>query len=111
MSSRILLVEDDERIRSSMRLALAAVREYEPEMVLCDIRLSGESGLDLCPAIHGYDPDCKVVYLTVYDDEQYLFQALRAGASGFLLKRVEGEELVQQLQRVREGMIVVRGAA
>lgn len=87
--------------------ALTAVREHEPEMVLCDIRLSGASGLDLCPAIHGYDPDCKVVFLTVYDDEQYLFQALRAGASGFLLKRVEGEELVQQLQRVREGMIVI----
>ena len=87
--------------------ALAAVHEHKPEMVLCDIRLSGESGLDLCPAIHEYDAACKVVFLTVYDDEQYLFQALRAGAAGFLLKRVEGEELVQQLQRVREGMTVI----
>ncbi|MGI8576013.1 MAG: response regulator [Egibacteraceae bacterium] len=86
---------------------LAAVREHEPEMVLLDIRLSGESGLDLCNEIHSHDPNCKVVFLTVYDDEQYLFQALQAGAAGFLLKRAEGEELVQQLERVREGVTVI----
>jgi DNA-binding NarL/FixJ family response regulator len=87
--------------------ALAAVRAHEPEMALLDIRLSGESGLDVCADILDHCPKVKVVFLTVYDDEQYLFQALRAGAVGFLLKRVEGEELVAHLQRVREGVVVI----
>lgn len=87
--------------------ALAAVREHDPEMVLLDVRLSGASGLDLCAELRDQCPQCHVVFLTVYDDEQYLFQALRAGAVGFLLKRVEGEELVQHLERVRDGVIVI----
>lgn len=82
--------------------ALASLREVTPDVVLLDVRLKGESGLDLGREILDLHPDCAVVFLTVYDDEQYLFQALRAGASGFLLKRVEGEELVRHLQRVVE---------
>lgn len=100
---RILVVGE----ASSRDGALAQLREHDPEMVLLDIRLGGESGLDLCVEIHSWAPDCKVVFLTVYDDEQYLFQGLRAGAAGFLLKRVEGEELVQQLERVRDGVTVI----
>lgn len=82
--------------------ALKVLRDTEPDVVLLDVRLKGESGLDLCREIIDHDPDCAVVFLTVYDDEQYLFQALRAGASGFLLKRVEGEELIRHLRRVLE---------
>ncbi|MDP9023379.1 MAG: response regulator transcription factor [Actinomycetota bacterium] len=87
--------------------ALAAVREAEPDVVLLDVRLKGDSGLDLCVTIRDLVPDCRVVFLTVYDDEQYLFQALRAGASGFLLKRVDGDELVRHLQQALDGVTVV----
>lgn len=87
--------------------AMQVLRKTEPDMVLLDVRLRGDSGLDLCREILSFTPDCKVVFLTVYDDEQYLFQALRAGAAGFLLKRVEAEELVEHLERVREGVTVV----
>jgi len=87
--------------------ALAAIADLDPEVVLCDVRLRGSSGLDLCAALLRVDPARKVVFLTVYDDEQYLFQALRVGASGFLLKRVDGHELVGHLLAVREGEIVI----
>jgi len=87
--------------------ALAGVAEQDPEVVLCDVRLRGSSGLDLCAALRQVEPARKVVFLTVYDDEQYLFQALRVGAAGFLLKRVDGHELVGHLTAVREGEIVI----
>jgi DNA-binding NarL/FixJ family response regulator len=87
--------------------AIAGIRATKPDVVLLDVRLKGESGLDLCADLLRHNTNCKVVFLTVYDDEQYLFQALRLGASGFLLKRVDAGELVAHLQQVREGVVVI----
>jgi DNA-binding NarL/FixJ family response regulator len=87
--------------------AIALVADVEPDMVLLDVRLRGNSGLDLCSAILRRRPECKVVFLTVYDDEQYLYQALRLGASGFLLKRVRGMELAEYLTRIHQGETLV----
>ena len=83
------------------------VEALSPDVVLLDVRLKGASGLDLCRDLLGRFPQVRVVFLTVYDDEQYLFQALRAGASGFLLKRVTGQELVGHLERVMDGEIAI----
>ncbi|MFC6012760.1 response regulator [Nocardia lasii] len=90
--------------------ALGMVAEHRPDIVLCDVRIGKASGLDLCRQITLQYPDTKVVLLTVYDDEHYLYQALRVGASGYILKRVDGRELVAQLRRVREGETVVDAA-
>ncbi len=87
--------------------ALALVAELAPDVVLCDVRIGKESGLDLCRQITSQHPATKVVLLTVYDDEHYLFQALRVGASGYILKRIDGQELVNHLRLVREGETVV----
>ena len=57
------------------------------------MRLKGSSGLDLCRKILERDPAAKVVLLSAYDDEQYLFQAMRVGAKGYLLKQITGEDL------------------
>lgn len=92
---------------SDPREAIDLVTTTAPEAVLLDVRLKGASGLDLCAEILQRTPTCKVVFLTVYDDEQYLFQALRLGAAGFLLKRVQGAELVEQLERTRDGETVI----
>lgn len=86
--------------------ALALVAELA-DVVLCDVRIGKESGLDLCRQITSQHPATKVVLLTVYDDEHYLFQALRVGASGYILKRIDGQELVNHLRLVREGETVV----
>lgn len=77
------------------------------DIVITDIRLRTESGIDLCREFVKRFPDVAVVMLTVYDDEQYLFQALRAGAKGFLLKQISAAELLEQLLRVANGDIVV----
>ncbi|MFC7673059.1 response regulator [Mycolicibacterium sp. GCM10028919] len=83
--------------------ALQVVDDLDPEIVLCDVRMQGASGLDLCADLRGRNPGRKVVMLSVYDDEQYLFQALRVGASGYLLKSISSDELVRQLELVRRG--------
>jgi DNA-binding NarL/FixJ family response regulator len=87
--------------------AIALVTDVEPDIVLLDVRLRSNSGLDLCAAILRRRPQCKIVFLTVYDDEQYLYQAIRLGAAGFLLKRVRGLELVEYLTRIHQGETLV----
>lgn len=124
---RVVLVDDHQMVLDGLKAMLHAYRERvevvgeasdpqqaldtvaatAPDTVLLDVRLRGASGLDLCADILQRKPDCRVVFLTVYDDEQYLFQALRLGAAGFLLKRVQGGELVEQLERSQEGETVI----
>jgi DNA-binding NarL/FixJ family response regulator len=87
--------------------AIRVVEALDPDVVLCDLRLQGVSGLDLCRRLLERDPNRRVVLLSVYDDEQYVFQALRAGASGYLLKKISGEELVRHLELVYAGERVV----
>jgi DNA-binding NarL/FixJ family response regulator len=87
--------------------AVSLVTRLRPDAVLLDVRLRGASGLDLCAGILAAHPSCKVVFLTVYDDEQYLYQALRVGAAGFLLKRIRGGELVEYLRRIGDGEVLI----
>jgi DNA-binding NarL/FixJ family response regulator len=87
--------------------AVSLVTSLNPDAVLLDVRLRGASGLDLCGDILAARPACKVVFLTVYDDEQYLYQALRVGAAGFLLKRIRGAELVDYLRRIADGEVLI----
>ena len=123
---RVLLVDDHEMVRTGLKAmlsglvaveivgevsdaesAIRAVNNLEPDIVLCDVRLGADSGLDLCRALLVEKPERRVVMLTVYDDEQYLYEALRAGARGYLLKKINGEDLVRQLQSVFDGEIVI----
>jgi DNA-binding NarL/FixJ family response regulator len=124
---RVVMVDDHEMVLEGLKAMLARftgrvrvvgqaasaeeaqpmVAALSPDVVLCDVRLRGSSGLDLCRRLIEADPDCRVLLLSVYDDEQYLFQALRAGAVGYLLKRVNGAELVAHLERVVDGETVV----
>ncbi len=87
--------------------AMSLIATTTPDVVLCDVRLGRDSGVDLVGQLSRSHPAVKVVMLTVYDDEHYLFQALRAGARGFLLKRIDGRELIGHLSRVQDGDVVV----
>ena len=87
--------------------ALRLAADLEPDVVLLDVRLKGASGLDLCQEVTRRHERIKVVFFTVYDDEQYLFQALRVGASGFLLKRTTATELADHVERVMGGEITI----
>src|SRR4029079_3136316 len=120
---RLVLVDDHEMVIEGLKAMLAAfsdrvevvgqavgaeralsvIKELDPDIVLCDVRMQGASGLDLCLELRESDPKRKVVMLSVYDDEQYLFQALRVGASGYLLKSISSDELVRQLEFAHRG--------
>lgn len=87
--------------------ALAVIAALTPDIVLSDVRMQGGSGLDLCRLVRERDPERKVILLSVYDDEQYLFQALRVGASGYLLKGISSDDLVRQLEFVSNGATAI----
>lgn len=90
--------------------AMRVIATERPDIAVCDVRIGRESGLDLCRRIAAEHPGVRVVMLTVYDDEHYLFKALRAGASGYLLKRIGGRELVDHLVRVAAGETAIDAA-
>ncbi|MFV0462517.1 MAG: response regulator [Nostocoides sp.] len=92
---------------TSAAQAEKVVSEQEPDIVLSDVRIGRDSGLDLVARLTSTNPQVKTVMLTVYDDEHYLFQALRAGAKGYVLKRIDAHQLVEHLRRVAEGDIVI----
>lgn len=87
--------------------ALEAIGKGRPDVVLLDVRLQRASGLDACRTITQEHPDVKVVFLTVYEDEQYVFEALRAGARGYMLKKVSPEDILHILQAVQDGEVVI----
>jgi DNA-binding NarL/FixJ family response regulator len=125
---RLVLVDDHEMVLEGLKALLARfpgrvrivaqsvsaddaeplVAALDPDVVVSDVRLRGSSsGLDLCRRLVEADPARRVVLLSAYDDEQYLFQALRAGAAGYLLKSIDREELVRMLERAATGETVV----
>lgn len=87
--------------------AIAAVEKYRPDVILLDIRLPDMSGLDVCRRLHDQFPRVHAVMLTVYEDEHYVFEALRAGARGYLLKKVTDDELTRVLKSVCAGEVIV----
>lgn len=127
MPVRLVLVDDHEMVIEGLRAMLTAftdrievvgqainaeqalkvIADADPDIVLCDVRMRGESGLDLCLALRERDPERKVVMLSVYDDEQYLFEALRVGASGYLLKSISSDDLVHQIELAHRGETVI----
>jgi DNA-binding NarL/FixJ family response regulator len=92
---------------TSVDMARRVVSEHQPDIVLTDVRIGRDSGMDLVAELARTHPEITSVVLTVYDDEHYLFQALRAGAHGYVLKRVDARELVSHLGRVADGEIVI----
>lgn len=83
--------------------AVQATAVHQPDVVVMDIRMPGSSGLDACQEITQRWPDIKVVMLTSYMDDALIFQAIQAGASGYVLKQVGNESLIKALGAVRRG--------
>jgi DNA-binding NarL/FixJ family response regulator len=83
--------------------AIEAARRFEPELVIMDVRLPDGSGIEACREIRAEFPKTRVVMLTSYPDEEAVFSAIVAGASGYLLKQVRGRDLVAALEAVGRG--------
>jgi two-component system, NarL family, response regulator DevR len=119
---RLILVDDHEVVRLGLRALLehhpnfevvaeaASAKEaieqtarYRPDIVLMDIRMPGISGIEACEEIIRDYPDTRVVMLTSYAEDEMLFSAIRAGASGYVLKQIGGGDLVRALESVGRG--------
>jgi DNA-binding NarL/FixJ family response regulator len=119
---RVLLVDDDDLMRAGLRSvlssdgaievvgeagdgreALTRIRELRPDLVLMDIRMPDLDGISATREVLASSPDLKVVVLTTFEQDEYIFDSLNAGASGFLLKRTKPEELIAAIHTVAEG--------
>ncbi|NPV55957.1 MAG: response regulator transcription factor [Anaerolineae bacterium] len=83
--------------------ALDQIARLEPDIVLMDIRLPGTSGIEVCEEITKSYPNIQVVMLTSYAEDEMLFSAIRAGASGYVLKQIGGDDLIRALESVGKG--------
>lgn len=119
---RIVLVDDHEVVRLGLKAllehhpnfevvgeagtakeALDQVAQLRPNVVLMDIRLPGTSGIEACEEITQNYPETRVIMLTSYAEDEMLFSAIRAGASGYVLKQIGAEDLIRAIEAVGRG--------
>jgi DNA-binding NarL/FixJ family response regulator len=118
----VAIVEDDAGIRESLATflgriqgvrcaavyadaeqALQGLKSLQPDVVLMDINLPGMSGIEATRELKRMRPDARILMLTVYEDNKALFDSLKAGACGYLLKRTASEKIVEAIREAREG--------
>ncbi len=119
---RVLLVDDDDLMRAGLRAVLSSdervavvgeatdgrgavdrVRTLRPNIVLMDVRMPNLDGISATREVLAASPEVKVVILTTFEQDDYIFGALSAGASGFLLKRTKPEELIAAIHTIAAG--------
>jgi DNA-binding NarL/FixJ family response regulator len=119
---RLLLVDDQRLMRDGLRIllelesdfevvgeaengaeALDTYRQLTPDVILMDIRMPEMDGVEATRRLRETDPNSKVIILTTFDDNEYVFEGLRAGALGYLLKDVSGAELADAIRKVAAG--------
>jgi DNA-binding NarL/FixJ family response regulator len=119
---RVALVDDDDLMRAGLRAVLSTderievvgeagdgraavglIRESRPDVVLMDVRMPDLDGISATREVLAASPEVRVVILTTFEDDDYIFGALAAGASGFLLKRTRPEELIAGIHAVAAG--------
>jgi two-component system response regulator DevR len=87
--------------------AVARALEHRPDVVVMDIRLAGSSGIDACRRIISQSPETRVVMLTSYAEDELLFDAIAAGAAGYVLKQIGSDELVRAIETVGRGEALI----
>ncbi len=83
--------------------AIIKAQEFQPDVAVLDIRMPGLSGIEACRQIVETVPTCRVIMLTSYAEDELLFAAIQAGASGYVLKRIGDNELVHAVERISRG--------
>jgi DNA-binding NarL/FixJ family response regulator len=120
--TRVLIADDDDLMRAGLAELLTADRDIEiagqastgrqaidrtrrlaPDVVLMDVRMPDLDGIAATRELSRTSPDARVLILTTFEQDDYIFGALRAGASGFLLKRTRPEELIAAVHTIADG--------
>lgn len=122
MDIKIALVEDDKKVREGLKAlicgtpgfnciaaypnaeeALEELAEQKPDVVLMDINLPGMSGIECVKVLKARQPKLQIIMLTVYEDDDLIFQSLAAGAVGYILKKTPAAKLLEAIEEVHRG--------
>ena len=123
---KILIADDQELIRQSLLIILNSVEDFsvtdtaadgeeviqcvkkeKPDVILMDIRMPKMDGVICTQIVKDLYPDIKIIILTTFDDDQYVFNALKYGASGYLLKGISMKELSDAIRKVYQGTAMI----
>ena len=123
---RVMIADDHDLYRRGMRVvveldgaavvvgeasngidAVEVCAQVLPDVVLMDVRMPGMGGIEACRRIREAVPGARILMLTMSDDESDLFEAIKAGASGYLLKDLPGEEVAAAVRRVYDGQAII----
>ncbi len=123
---RVYLLDDHEVVRQGLRFLLEAAGDIEivgesgsaveatsripalhPDVAVLDARLPDGSGIEVCRAVRAVDPSIGALILTSYDDDEALFAAIMAGAAGYVLKEVNGTDLISAIRHVADGKSLI----
>ena len=102
---QLLEVDDEIQVIAQASNGLECLRQldkHSPDLIFMDVRMPGISGIETTRLIHQKYPRIKIIMLTIYDDDQYVTEAIQAGASGYVLKKVQRDELIQIIHLVME---------
>lgn len=124
---RVLVVEDQPKIlKNQLKLlasypeidivgtavsgeaALEEVERVKPEVLLCDLGLPGISGIDVTREVKKKHPEIEILIFTIFDEEDKVLEAIKAGASGYLLKGAEADKIVESIKEVKSGGSVIQ---
>lgn len=122
MTTRVFLLDDHEVVRTGLKhllessgdievvgeagtaaAALARIPALKPDVAVLDARLPDGSGIEVCRQIRSSHPEINAIILTSYDDDEALFAAIMAGAAGYVLKQVTGQDLIAAVHHVASG--------
>lgn len=123
---KVLIVDDQELIRQSLRIvldsrgnlevtdavsngqeAIASIRKNRPDIILMDIRMPKMDGVQCTKIVKEHYPEIKIIILTTFDDDEYVYNALKYGASGYLLKGVSMDGLAEAIDIVHSGRAMI----
>lgn len=125
---KVLIADDQELIRQSLQIVLGtekdievldavengvevvrSVRREKPDVILMDIRMPEMDGVVCTQIIKENYPNIKIIILTTFDDDEYVYNALKYGASGYLLKGISTKELAEAIRKVYKGTAMING--
>lgn len=126
MKIKVLVADDQELTRDCLKIVLGrrddmevidavgtgtdvirSVRKQQPDVILMDVRMPGMDGVTCTKIIKENYPGIKIIVLTTFDDDEYVFNALRDGASGYLLKGISMQELAEAIIKVNSGSAMI----